>query len=67
MFYMQPNRVRVKYKSFYQHQNSKQMNSENFLDDDDIVGNNLSNFIHSKKFEQMKRITLHPNVHHLKT
>jgi hypothetical protein len=63
---MQPNRVHVKYKSFYQHKNSKQMNSENFLDDDIIV-NKLPNFMHLKKFEQMKKITLHPNIHHLRT
>jgi hypothetical protein len=65
LFYMQPNRTRVKYKSFYQHKNRKQMNSDNFLDDD-IVINKLPNFKHSKKFEQMKRFTLHPNIHHLK-
>ncbi len=55
---MQPNRARVKYKSFYQRKNSKQRNLENFFDDD-IVGKKIPNFIHSKKFEQMKRITLH--------
>jgi hypothetical protein len=67
LFYMQPNRTRVKYKSFYQRKNSKQINSENFLDDDDMIVTNLPDIMDSKKFEQIKRMTLYPNIHHLKT
>jgi hypothetical protein len=50
LFYTQPNRARVKYKSFYQRKNTKQTNSENFFDDDNLIKS-----IHSKKFEKNKK------------
>ena len=61
MFYMQPNRAFVKYKSFYQYKKNKQMNSKNFLDDD-IVLNKFPKFTHSKKSKQLKEINLYPKT-----
>ncbi len=48
LFYNQPNRAHIKYKSFYSRRQT------NFFDDDD----NSIESIHSKKFEQMKKIPL---------
>jgi energy-coupling factor transporter transmembrane protein EcfT len=50
LFYTQPNRARVKYKSFYQRKNTRQTNSENFFNDDNLIKS-----IHSKKFEKKKK------------
>jgi hypothetical protein len=61
LFYMQPNRASVKYKSFYQCKTNKQMNLKNFLDDDMLVNKQ------PKKSKELKNINLYPNIHHLKT
>jgi hypothetical protein len=50
LFYTQPNGARVKYKSFYQRKNTRQTNSENFFDDDNLIKS-----IHLKKFEKNKK------------
>lgn len=58
MFYMQPNRAFVKYKSFYQSKKNKQMNSKNFLDDNIVVNKP------PRKSKQLKEINLSKNMNY---
>lgn len=37
LFYMQPNRTPVTYKSFYRHKHTKYLNPEKFLDDKSML------------------------------